>query len=195
MSYKLGKTISLVFTIILAVIAPACGENWVDFARFCVNNWIFVDHDQNGIKPVQNPYISLDLVTRNYWIDYCIRNINWNNWVQYYGDKLPTSYYPCGDCDDFAVMLASFIQKHYGIDTCVAIHRFSNNPNIKQGHAICLVKVPYVNYGYDHITEDGQHWTAIDMIQNTGGIYTYSPNYWNTRAETYEADQLVGTLI
>jgi len=157
-----------------------------------------VDHDQNGIKPVQDPYASLDLVTRNYWIDYCLRNNNWDNWIQYYGNELLTSYYLCGDCDDFAVMVAYFIQEHYSIDTCVALHWYSNNPAKTNGvgHAVCLVKVPFTNYGYDHVTEDGQHWTAIDMIESTGGgIYTYSPNYWNTFAKTYEADQLVGTLI
>jgi hypothetical protein len=192
---KLGKLTSIILAVISANVALACGGNWVDFARFCVINWKFVDHDQNGIKPVQNPYNSLDLVTRNYWRDYCLRNNNWDNWIKYYGNELPTRYYLCGDCDDFAVMLASIIQKHYGIDTCVAIHEKSNNPNIKRGHAICLVKVPFSNYGYDHVTEDGQHWTAIDVIENTGGIYTYSPYYWNTRADTYEADQLVCTRI
>lgn len=177
-------------------IAPAAGGDvsmtagliWVG-----TNGWIYEADNPPLEEPCQSPDISLNLAYNNYLIK------NWldeNGWTQQNINSAAPNLRYCGDCDNFVVMLAYFIQEHAHFDTCVVLHEGING---QAGHAACLIRyepdaldvAAARGWGYTHIDNQGQHWRAIDMKLD-GSIPTFPQQYMNTIGVTKEWYELVG---
>jgi len=185
-------------------ITPVVGDDTVsemaNIIYICEEGWEYKEDSPQ--ERCQSPEISLNKAFNNFVI---------SSWLKENGNtpenikRLNNAGYrieDCGDCDDFAVMMAAVIQEFYHFDTCVALH--NQNPKKTIGHAICLVKLEpsgrdtakalLGGSGYTHVDNQGRYWFALDMKEN-GGLFRYPPNYWNTCADLYEWYELVGIII
>lgn len=68
-----------------------------------------------------------------------------------------------GDCDDYAVMMAAYLQDYFGYDTFVALLCFLNKPPKECGHAVC-----FVEEGSGLVTQPPgcSYWPRIKLIDN-----------------------------
>lgn len=146
------------------------------FAQFCINNWRFYDHDAKGLKATAGiqPETSYGYVLHN----------------SQESIKKSPNYYWCGDCDDFAVMLAYKIKQFFPniVDTKVAVYYIPSG-----GHAVCLIGIDPLSLGIGYqIYYNGKTWSAIDMKDN-GGIYRINPDYARAPpSKVYNPKELIG---
>ena len=93
-----------------------------------------------------------------------------------------------GDCDDYAVMMAAYLQDYWGYDTFIVLVHFINDPP-NEGHAACFVeedsglvtcpigctswpRILLINNGKNYVPVDFHAcpgWTWLDQ----GGTATY----------------------
>lgn len=134
-----------------------------------------------------------------------VRSANWDYYADDYVQRPEYSLeHMGGDCADFAVMLASYIQEHWEYDTFVLLLRSSTYGD-KTGHAVCYVRSADFPRGTENILcfdepyadvegeqyrpldwEACTYWTWDDFnigawVQGTNGRL-----YWRSALEWYD---------
>jgi len=110
-----------------------------------------------------------------------VREPHWNYEDNDYAQWPDTSYRELsGDCDDFAIMLAFYLQEYWEYDTFVLILRKATGP--RAGHAVCCIRTDDLPQSFPEslicgaepsVTWSGVRWRPLD--------WTPCPDwYWDT---------------